>query len=196
MAKKRLKYACQFCQKRFLTPHAKWGHLPHCPKHNVSLEPATQPGAEPRPSTPGDFHRPGPDSQEMKLLLLDTGEMIIQRRSDAEHHAWWADFLDRTVSSQVKEDTTPQEWARIAQDLGDVERDFDQMIGPLRLNRTLLFNSYHKMLAVQGAWLEYQARDFSRNGELTPEGAEVLREEEALFVELILNIKRMLVAAR
>jgi hypothetical protein len=60
----------------------------------------------------------------------------------------------------------------------------------------LLFNVYHRMLAIQDAWLEYQRRDFTRNGELTPEGEEVLREERALFADLILKIKRMLVAAR
>ena len=70
------------------------------------------------------------------------------------------------------------------------------MIGPLRLNRSLLFNSYHRMLAVQGAWLEYQARDFSHEGELTPKGEDVLREEQALFADLMLNIKRKLVATR
>jgi hypothetical protein len=43
------------------------------------------------------------------------------------------------------------------------------------------------------AWLEYRARDFRREGELTPKGEEVLREEQALFADLMLKIKRMLV---
>lgn len=49
---------------------------------------------------------------------------------------------------------------------------------------------------IQDAWLEYQAREFSHEGMVTPKGKEVLREERMLFAELMLNIKRMLVAAR
>ncbi len=84
----------------------------------------------------------------------------------------------------------------IHQDLGDVTRDLDLMVGRLRLDRSILFNIYHRMLAVQGAWLEYRARDFSREGVVTPEGEDVLRVEQALFADLMLKIKRLLVAAR
>jgi hypothetical protein len=52
------------------------------------------------------------------------------------------------------------------------------------------------MLAIIDAWLEYQARDFSLGGEVTPKGEEVLREEQALFADLVLKIKKMLVASR
>lgn len=82
------------------------------------------------------------------------------------------------------------------QDLGDVERDLDQMVGRLRLDRLLLFRIYHQMLGIQGAWLDLLARDFTRGGEITPEGEEVLRVEQTRFADLILKIKRMLVAAR
>ena len=51
------------------------------------------------------------------------------------------------------------------------------------------------MCAVQGAWLEYQTRDFTHEGAVTPKGEEVLRAEQARFADLMLNIKRMLVAA-
>jgi len=132
----------------------------------------------------------------MKLLLLDTHEAITQLQRDAGNHAWWAQFLAPTASAQVQGHTTPEEWVRLYHDLGDILRDLDQMKGRLRLDRSLLFNIYHRMLAIQGAWLEYQARDFSREGEVTPQGEEVLREEQALFADLILKIKRMLVAAR
>jgi len=84
----------------------------------------------------------------------------------------------------------------IHHDLGDVTRDLDLMVGPLRLDRSLLFTVYHRMQAIQGAWLECQRRDFSRDGELTPEGEDVLRTEQSRFADLILKIKRMLVAAR
>jgi len=199
MAKKRrLKYACEFCRKRFPTLKAKWGHYPHCAKRKLSLEPATQPEAEAPPSALVDreSRRPGPDSQDMKLLLLDTNEEITRLRSNAEDHAWWAQFLARTASAQVQGHATPEEWVRLYHDLGDILRDLDQMKGRLRLDRSLLFNIYHRMLAMQDAWLEYRARDFTRGGEVTPEGEEVLRVEQALFADLMLKIKRMLVAAR
>lgn len=199
MAKKRrLRYPCEFCPKRYATLQAKWGHYPSCPKRKLSLEPASQPEAEAPSSTFRDreFRRPGPDSQEMRLLLLDTHEEIAKLHRSAGNHAWWAEFLARTARTHVEGHAMPEEWARIYQDLGDVERDLDQQVGPLRLDRSLLFNIYHRMLAVQDAWLAYQMRDFSHEGEVTPKGEEVLREETALFADLMLKIKRMLVAAR
>lgn len=196
--KRRLKYACEFCGKRFATLPALWGHSPHHRKHNLSLEPATQLGAEPRPSVLADreSRRPGPDAQEMKFILINTNEGLTQLHSDAGHHAFWADFLARTASAHVEGHAPPEGWFKIYEDLGDVTREFDLMVGPLRLDRRLLFTVYHRMRAIQDAWLEYQRRDFSRNGELTTEGEEVLRGERALFADLMLNIKRMVVAAR
>jgi hypothetical protein len=132
----------------------------------------------------------------MKLLLLNTNEEITQLQREAGNHAWWAQFLAPTASAQVQGPATPEEWVSLYLDLGDILRDLDQMKGRLRLDRSLLFNSYHRMLAIQDAWLKYLARDFSRGGEVTPEGEEVLREEQARFADLILKIKRMLVAAR
>jgi hypothetical protein len=140
--------------------------------------------------------RPGPDSQEMKLLLLDVNEDATQLERDAGDHAFWAQWLAHTAPSHAEGNTTPEEWVMIHHDLGGVTRDLDLMVGPLRLDRSILFNVYHRMLAIQDAWLKYLARDFTRNGELTPEGEDVLREEQARFADLMLKIKRMLVASR
>ena len=199
MAKKRrLPYKCEHCPKRYATLQAKWGHYPSCPKRKLSLEPASQPEAEAPSSTFVDREprRPGPDSQEMKLLLLDTHEENAKLYRIAGNHAWWAEFLFRTASSHVQGHATPEEWAMVYQDLGDIGRDLDQMKGRLRLDRSLLFNIYHRMLAIQDAWLEYRGRDFTRECELTPQGEDVLREERALFADLMLKVKKMLVAAR
>jgi hypothetical protein len=193
--KRRLKHACEYCQERFATPQAKWGHYPQCEARKLSLDPASKPEAQ-APSEVLSDRRPGPDSQEMKFELLNFNEDIIRLYSDAEDHTFWADFFSRTARNHVQGCTTPEEWVMILHDLGDILRDVDQMKGRLRLDRSLLFNIYHKMLAIEGAWLNYQARDFSRNGELTPEGEEVLREERALFADLMLKVKKMLVAAR
>ncbi len=195
---RRLKHKCEFCPERFLTSQAKWGHYPQCEARKLSLQLATQPGAEALPSTLIDreSRRPGPDSQDMKLLLLDTNEGFTQLHSEAGDHTFWAEWLARTDRTHAEGHTTPEEWALIYQNLGDVLRDLDQMVGRLRLDRSLLFGIYHRMLSIQGAWLDYRARDFSRGGEVTPKGEEVLREEQAFFVDLMLKIKRMLVAAR
>ena len=199
MAKKRrLQSACEFCRKRFPTPQAKWGHAPHCAARRLSQQPGTQAGAEAPPSTHADreSRRPGPDSQEMKLLLLDTHEEIIQLQTSAGTCAWCAQWPARADPVHEKGHATPEEWAGLYQDLGDIERDLDQMVGRLRLDRSLLFNIYHRMLTVRDAWLIYRARDFTREGEVTPDGEDVLRTEQARFVDLMLKIKRMLVAAR
>ena len=193
--KRRLKHTCESCPKRFPTPQAKWGHYPSCPGRKLSLQPATQAKAQP-PSPLLSDRRPGPDSQEMKLLLLDVNEDATQLERDAGDHAFWAQWIARTDPNHAEGKTTPEEWVMIHHDLGDVTRDLDLMVGRLRLDRSLLFNIYHRMLAVQDAWLVYQARDFTRNGELTPQGEDVLREERVFFADLILKIKRMLVAAR
>lgn len=192
------RYECDYCEKPFKTPQAVRGHLRHCTYRRLKPQAEAQAEAEPasaaRPTH--QTSRPGPDSQEMKLVLLDTHEGITQLHSGAGDHAWWAQWLARSSPTHAEGHATPEEWAMIYQDLGDVERDLDQMVGRLRLDRSLLFNIYHRMLAVQGAWLEYRARDFSREGVVTPEGEDVLRTEQALFADLMLKIKRMLVAAR
>lgn len=198
MAKKRrFKYACEFCAKRYATHQAKWGHQSQCEARKLSLRPPTQakPEAHASPAVLSD-RRPGPDSQEMKLLLLDVNEDATQLERDAGDHAFWAQWIARTDPTHAQGKTTPEEWVMIYQNLGDVTRDLDLMKGRLRLDRSLLFNIYHRMLAIQDAWLECQRRDFSRGGELTPEGEEVLREEQALFADLMLRVKKMLVAAR
>lgn len=198
MAKKRLLQAvCEFCRKRFPTPQAKWGHAPHCAARRLSQQSGTQAEAEAPFSTLADreSHRPGPDSQESKLLLLDTHEESIQLQRNAGSYAWLAQWHPRGTHDAVSH-ATPEEWFALYQDLGDVERDLDQMVGRLRLDRPLLFNVYHRIFAVQDAWLIYRARDFTREGELTPQGEDVLRTEQARFADLIFKIKRMIVAAR
>ena len=135
-------------------------------------------------------------NKHMKLLLFESQEVTIRLYSEAEDHTFWADFLSRTARKHVAGHATPEEWVMIYHDLGEILREFDQMIGRLRLDRSILFTIYHRMLAIQDAWLDYRRRDFSRGGEVTPEGKEVLRVEQVLFSDLMLKIKRMLVAAR
>lgn len=70
------------------------------------------------------------------------------------------------------------------------------MIGLLRLDRTVLFGVYRRMLTIQDVWLECRARDLSREGKVTQQGEQVLPEEQALFTDLVFKLKRMVVASR
>jgi hypothetical protein len=132
----------------------------------------------------------------MKLLLLDTHEEITQLQRDTGNHAWMAQWLARTALSHAEGHTTAQEWLELYQDFGDIEEHLDEMVAVFKLNRATLFGVYHRMLTIQGVWLECRARDFTRLAELTQEGEQILREEHALFADLVPKIKRMLVAAR
>ena len=199
MAKKRRgRYPCESCEDTFKTPQAKWGHYRHCPGRKLSQQPATQAEAEPVGPARADHvtHRPGPDSKENKLLLLDTQEAMKQLLREAGHHAWWARWLARGAPSQVEGHTTPEEWFQVYQDLDDVLRELDHMVGSLRLDRALLFNVYHRFQVIRDHWLQYQWRDFSRNGELTPQGQAVVHEDKVLLTDVLSQIKQMLVAAR
>jgi len=132
----------------------------------------------------------------MKLLLLDTHEAFIQLHRDTGNQAWTAQWLARTAPTHAQGHTSPEEWLSLYHDVGDIERNIDQMVGVLRLNRSVLFAVYHRMLTIQDIWLECRARDFSRDGELTQQGEQILQDEQALFASLMLKVKRMLVAAR
>ena len=171
---------------------------PQSEARKLSLDLAGKPRAEAPSLTFGDreSRRPGPDGQEMKLCLLDAQEEITRLRNIADNNFIWAEFCFRAARNHVQGRTTPEEWKKVYEVLGDIERDFDIMKGRLRLDRSLLFNIYHRMLEIQDAWLVCQRRDFSKGGELTQKGQEVLRVEQARFADLMLKIKRMVVAAR
>src|SRR4051812_48756513 len=141
MAKKRrLPYKCEFCPERFITPQAKWGHTPHCDSRKLSLTPAGKPEAEPPPSTfvNRESRRPGPDARDMKLDLLNVQEELTWFRNIADNNVIWAEFLFRSARKHVEGHATPEEWKKVYDILGDVQRDFDLMIGRLRLDRSLL----------------------------------------------------------
>lgn len=69
-----------------------------------------------------------------------------------------AQWLIRAAPSHAEGHATPEEWAGLYQDLSDVERDLDQMVGLLRLDRTLLFGVYYRMLRIKQAWIEYEPK--------------------------------------
>ena len=194
MAKKRCgRYPCESCEDTFKTPQAKWGHYPHCEGRKLSQQPATQAEAEPVGTARADHvtRRPGPDSQESKLLLLETHELIQQFEEDARHYAAMSYLLaERNVRGQYEK---AKEWLQMYNDLSDVERDCFQMVGRLRLDRGLLFRIYHQIRPIRDTWVHYQTRDLNPADK---ERVEAIRKEEAKWDTLMTMIKKLLVASR
>jgi hypothetical protein len=91
-----------------------------------------------------------------------------------------------------------KEWFAVFQGLEDVERESDQMVGRLQLDRTQLFRIYHQLGPLRGAWMHYRTRDLKPavEGEKEQEIWKDVREEAARWATVMANIKKMLVAAR
>ena len=211
MARKTRARRCFYCERRFRNAQAVRGHQLHCPVRRLRLQAEAgtrlQPAGHPsrdqahpvnaaEASAQSLHRRHGPDSQESKLLLLDTHEAITQLHREAGHHAWWAQWLSRAAPTHAEGHATPAEWLQIYQELDDVLRELHQMVGSLRLDRTLLFKVYHWFLVIREKWLQYRWRDFSRDGELTPQGQAAVHEDEVRLTDVLSKIKRMLVASR
>ncbi len=199
MAKKRRhRYACKSCRKPFNTLPEMWGHTPHCPARKLSQQPTTQAGPEALRSAVADreSRRPGPDSHESRLLLLDTAELIQQLRRDARYFAGIAYLLAQ--GNEQGEYEKAKEWFWLSQGLDDVDRDFDLMVGPLRLDRSLLFRAYHQLGPIRDAWMYYRTRHLRpvREGEKEQEIPEDIREEDAMWATIMSNIKKMLAMSR
>jgi hypothetical protein len=147
--KRRFSNECESCKKSFETLQGKWGHFPHCPARKLSQQLATKAQAEAPPAFQADREprRHGPDSQESKLCLLDTHEIITRLREDADCFAGRASELARmNVQAEFEK---AREWRELSQQLAEVERDCDQMVGPLQLDRALLFGIYHRMMGIK-----------------------------------------------
>lgn len=198
MAKKRRhRYACKSCRKPFNTLPEMWGHTPHCAARKLSQQPGTLAGPEALRSAVADreSRRPGPGSQESKLCLLDTYELIQQLQKDAHDFAGIAYLLAQgNVRGEYEK---AKEWLWLSQALGDVDRDFDLMVGPLRLDRSLLFRAYHQLGPIRDAWMHYRTRHLRpvREGEQEQEIPEDIREEEAMWATIMTNLKKLLAAA-
>jgi hypothetical protein len=141
--------------------------------------------------TDRESRRPGPDSQENKLELIDAHELIIRFQENAHHFASMSYHLaEMNVRGRYE---MAKEWFQVYLDLCDVERDCDQMVGRLRLDRTLLFRIYHQILPVRDTWVRYQARHLNPEDK---ERCEAIRQEEEMWSTLITKIKKLLVASR
>ena len=192
------RYECDYCEKPFTTPQAVRGHLRHCTYRRLRQQADTQTEAEPASAARPTHlaNRPGPDSQESRLLLIETHEQIQQMKEDSRTIAGMAYLLaNGNVAGEYEK---AKEWFQLSQALDDVERSFDQMVGGLRLDRSLLFNSYHQMRGIRNTWMYYRTRHLkpALEGEKEQEIPKDIREEEAMWATIMTNIKKMLVASR
>lgn len=193
------RYECDYCEKPFKTPQSVRGHLRHCVSRRLRQQAVTE--AEAEPATPiltnRESRRVGPDSQESKLWLLDTHELIQQLQQDALDFAAMANLL-AGMNAPGNEYEKAKEWLQVSQSLADVERDYDQMVGLLRLDRSLLFRIYHQIGPILSTWMHYRTRYLkpALEGEKDQEIPEDIREEEAMWTTIMTNIKKMLVASR
>jgi len=197
MARKRpLPYDCFTCGKRFRNAQGVRGHLRHCRYPRLRREADAQAAAEPGP--PGRVgKRPGPLSQEGKLLSLDAREGLEQLQGTARHFATVSNILARM--NVEGENERAQEWADIYWVLDDCLRDLDQMLPVFRLDGGVLFRMYNIIRQLKDRWIQHRVRSFFRPA-LEPDGLDektrtILREEEAQFTCLIDQLKRLVVAA-
>lgn len=192
------RYECDYCETPFKTAQGVRGHLRHCEYRRLKQQTAKQIEAEPA-STSRPTHlgtRPGPDSYESRMLLLETPELIQQLHRDALDLAGMAYLLAKgNVAGEYEK---AKEWLLLSEALDNVERDFDRMVGCLRLDRSLLFPIYHQLRPLRDTWMYYRTRHLkpALEGEKEPEISGDVREEEAMWATIMTNVKKMLVASR
>ena len=203
---------CASCHRRFKIPQALFGHLRHCRWHRLKRQAKAKAGNQPpgqrqsqqnMPKPPaGDTEavsvsqRRGRDSQENLLLLLDGSEMFPRmKRKCIDYTA-----IARMLANVRPGITTTEKWVALYWTLDECERDYEQMVMRLRLDRTILFRTYQQMLVVKRSWLNYLWNDFAQTDETVSDEVNTTQssawdEEEQLWDTLMTNIKKMLVSS-
>lgn len=189
-------YDCFACGKRFKNPQAVRGHRRHCRYPRLKREAEAQAASQPVPDTRVG-KRPGPLSQEAKLLSLDAWEGLEQLQRTARHFRMVASSM--AAMNVAGECERAKEWADIDRVLDDCLRDLDPMLPVFRLDRGVLFGMYNIIRTLKERWRAQRIGE-RRFVETEPDGLDpefrlALREEEAEFTRLIDQLKRLVVAA-
>lgn len=197
MARKRLlPYECYSCGKCFKSAQAVRGHRRHCRYPRLRRQAEAQAAAQPVPATRFE-KRPGPLSQEGKLLALDAWEGLEQLQRAAQRFGTVANIMaEMNIEGHYEQ---AKEWAKIYWIMDDCLRDLDPMLPVFRLDRGVLFGMYTIIRTLKERWIEERVSSFFRPA-LEPDGLDeatrtMLFEEEAKFVRLIDQLKRLVVAA-
>jgi hypothetical protein len=142
------------------------------------------------------------------LLLLDTHESVNALILRLEHIIAEALCFFRTAAPRVQGNIAPQQWVLIYDDLGNVERDLEQMVARLQLDRTLLFSAYHRLQTIAQVWLTHREHnylqalarrlplDMKDEEAFSRERRKTIDDDKALLQDVITKIKHLLVAAR
>lgn len=192
----RLPYECYSCGKRFRCAQAVRGHRRHCQYARLKPQAEAQAAAEPVPADRFG-KRPGPLSQEGKLLTLDAWEALEElQRSAGQFHTVASLMAAGNIAGQSER---AKEWADIYRVLDNILRDFFPMLPLFRLDRGVLFGMYVSLRPLKERWIKERESSFF-NPALEPDGLDestrtMLREEEAVFTRLIDHFKRLVVAA-
>ena len=190
------KFACNYCEKLFTSAQAVRGHLRHC-RYRLMQQAATKTQAEPAQSVSvhHESRRSGPHSQETKLFLLEVYEKIKHLRQTSLDFATVTILLGRLGVPDKYENG--RKWMQLSLTFTEIERDFDQMVMSLRLDRSRLFDMYLRMPGLRNRWMSYRIRDLTPrpDQEIDLELRESLRKEEEMWDAIMINVKKMYVAS-
>jgi len=192
--RRRRRYECFACGKLFNGPQALFGHRRHCPrlKRQAEVQPTSQPQLTIRAGK-----RPGPLSQEAKLVSLDALEGLEQLVEVAKHFATVSNMLVRMNANE--DDERAKTWTEIYQVLNNCHRDLESMLPAFHLDRGVLFGIYQALRRLKECWIKQRVCG-ADDPTLEPDGLSeemrtALREEQAQFTRLIDQFKRLVAAA-
>ncbi len=219
MARKpRLPFECYRCGTRWKTSQALFGHL----RHHTYLRQRAQAEAEvgavpqgaalrnhsgstlrerPRLSQGGEAggisRRPGPLSNESRILLLDVEAALDQLQQTAGHFADWAQEMIRM--NVAGKEAHARAWEQIRQVLDDHLRDLYPMLALFRLDRGALFRIYNSTRRLKEHWLVQRMKE-RRFVETEPDGMkpefrQALCNEKARLTWIVEGLKRLVAAA-
>ena len=108
--------------------------------------------------------------------------------------------IARLLASVKPGMTSMEEWISLYWIIDECERDHDQMVMRLCLDRMILFRIYQEMLVVKHNWLNYQFNDCDKQTGIVSEernenGTFASEEEERIWATIMINVKTMLVGA-
>jgi hypothetical protein len=174
-------FECTACHRRFETAQGLFGHLRHCRYHRLKTEAKAEAGNQPPGHNQSEQHalkpgfqgnttesasrRGGRDSQEHLLLLLDVYEVFPELKRKCLDYA----AICRLLGSVRPEMTRVEEWVSLYWILDESERDYEQMVLRLRLDRTILFQLYRQLSVVKQRWLTHLSNDFDAQTGSHPE---------------------------
>jgi len=205
-------FECSSCFRRFKNSQALFGHLRHCERHRrlkaeAKAEVGNQPPGQFRPregqsrlDVQADAKPPGGrfgrDSQDNLLLLLDVHELL----PELKHMCLERARIARLLGSVKPGLTSVEEWIGLYWIIDVCEREHEQMVMRLRLDRMILFRIYQQMLEVKTRWIIFEFNDFDKQTRTVSEERNeketfASEEEERMWSTVMTNIKRMLVAA-